>query len=415
MNAKYIFYFLALFYAVPVEGNIFRVGSNQHYKSVQRAIHAADSGDTILIHAGRYEEGSIVIDKRLTIIGLNMPVISGSKKYEVILINADGVHVEGLRIVDVGVSYLKDLAAIRIKDSDSVTIYGNDIYNAFFGIYVAKSHYATISNNQVIGQAIQEHNSGNAIHLWACTHATIQNNTVKHHRDGIYLEFVDHSTIISNYSSNNLRYGLHFMFSNYDEYNHNVFTNNGAGVAVMFSRYIEMCYNTFSHNWGPAAYGLLLKEIYDAVVEYNLFHTNSTAIHAEGVTRTLIQLNNFERNGWALNVGGSCMDNLITFNNFVNNTFDIIGSSNGLNTVYENNYWSNYSGYDLDKDKVGDVPHRPVKLFNYILNRVPESIVLLRSPFVDLMSVAEKISPVFTPENIIDLKPATRKFHVENP
>jgi nitrous oxidase accessory protein len=388
------------------------VGEGQSISTIKEGIRLSSVGDSIILHPGKYEEGALEIDKSISLIGLNYPVISGSGEYEVLHISADSVWIEGLIIMDVGVSYLKDLAAIRVDNSNHVTITKNKILNAFFGIYFAKSHFAEITYNEVKGNAIHQHNSGNAIHLWSCHTAMIRHNHVLRHRDGIYLEFVDSSFIINNISQENLRYGLHFMFSNYDEYNHNDFSENGAGVAVMFSKFIDMCHNTFSQNWGAAAYGLLLKEIYDGTIEYNNFHTNSTAIHAEGVTRVLMQFNTFKENGWALNVSGSCMNNVITRNNFINNTFDIIGGTNQLNTDYTHNFWSEYSGYDLNKDKIGDIPHRPVKLFNYIIDRVPESIVLLRSPFVDLLSVAEKISPVFTPKNIIDQKPSITRFDV---
>jgi nitrous oxidase accessory protein len=70
--------------------------------------------------------------------------------------------------------------------------------------------------------------------------------------------------------------------------------------------------------------------------------------------------------------------------------------------VFENNYWSSYTGYDLDKNGIGDVPYRPVKLFSYIVNRTPETIILLRSLFIDIIDFSEKVSPVFTPDNLFD-------------
>lgn len=413
MKNKSFAIFLAIFLPFGTLANTISVGKGKDFNTIKSALNASNNGDTILIYNGLYAEGALEIEKKICIIGINLPRISGSKKFEVLNIKADSVRVEGLRIVDVGISYLKDLAAIRVSQSHHVTITGNRIENAFFGIYLAKSHNAEITYNEIHGQAKSEHNSGNAIHLWSCNNAMIRSNSVSNHRDGIYLEFVENSFVMNNLSEKNLRYGLHFMFSNHDEYNHNIFRYNGAGVAVMFSRFIDMCHNTFSNNWGPSAYGLLLKEIFDGNIENNIFHTNSTAIHAEGVSRTKINYNNFQENGWALNISGSNLKNEITANNFLNNTFDIIGHTRDLTTSYDHNYWSEYSGYDLDKDQIGDVPHRPITLFTYIIEQVPESIVLLRSPFVDLMSVAEKISPIFTPKNVIDNTPSTKKFYVK--
>ena len=105
-------------------------------------------------------------------------------------------------------------------------------------------------------------NSGNAIHLWYCKNITITGNHAERHRDGIYLEFVDNSVVENNHVINNLRYGLHFMFSDNDQYINNRFLSNGAGVAVMFSKTIKMVNNEFSNNWGSSSYGLLLKRYY---------------------------------------------------------------------------------------------------------------------------------------------------------
>lgn len=92
-------------------------------------------------------------------------------------------------------------------------------------------------------------------------------------------------------------------------------------------------------------------------------------------------------------------------NNFLNNAFDLSYNSNLNDNLFEGNYWSEYSGYDLDKDGIGDVPYRPVKLFSFIVNKTPETIVLLRSLFIDIINFSEKVSPVFTPDNLTDAHP----------
>ena len=319
---------------------------------------------------------------------------------------------EGLQIQNVGTSYLEDRAGIRVKRVRNCHIQNNRLHNTFFGIYLEHALDTKIYNNEVVGEAEEEMSSGNAIHLWYCKRIEVKGNKVSHHRDGIYLEFVDNSLITENVSEDNLRYGLHFMFSNEDEYSKNVFRRNGAGVAVMFSKKINMTENTFELNWGKASYGLLLKEIYDAEIINNEFRENTIGIYVEGSTRVNYHSNNFISNGWAMKVSGGCLDNKINENNFIANTFDLSLHNAANNNSFDNNYWSDYTGYDLDKDGKGDVPYRPVKLFNYIVNRTPEATVLLRSLFVDLINFSEKVSPVFTPKNVLDHTPYMKRIKI---
>ena len=302
-------------------------------------------------------------------------------------------------------SYLKEHSAIRIKDKKNFYLAKNKIDSCFFGIYLQHAKDGIIENNIIIGNATTEAESGNGIHAWYCKRVVIRDNIIKGNRDGIYLEFVDESTVENNLSEDNKRYGLHFMFSNDDSYLNNVFKNNGVGVAVMFSRRIKMIDNEFSFNWGGSSYGLLLKEILDAEIRNNTFEQNTLGIFVEGSNRVNYFHNSFIRNGWAIKFSGGCEDNEIHRNNFINNSLDLVINSNLNSNKIHHNYWSNYSGYDLDKDKIGDVPYYPVKLFYYVIDQTPEAIVLMRSLFVDLINYAEKVSPIFTPKDVFDNYP----------
>jgi nitrous oxidase accessory protein len=279
----------------------------------------------------------------------------------------------------------------------------------FFGIYLERSNNGKVYHNKIIGDAVDEYNSGNGIQLWYSHHVEVDGNIVQGVRDGIYLEFADNITINNNISTNNLRYGLHFMFSNDDVYTDNTFENNGAGVAVMFSKRIKMAGNLFKKNWGAASFGMLLKEINDAEIIGNTFEENTIGINIEGSNRIEYKNNNFISNGWAVKVLGACYTNSFSNNNFLYNSFDISYNSKLNDNVFEKNYWSNYTGYDLDKDGIGDVPYRPVKLFSYVVNRTPETIILLRSIFMDIIDFSEKVSPVFTPDNLLDNMPLMKR------
>jgi nitrous oxidase accessory protein len=381
------------------------------FATIAEAIQKADPGDTLLIEPGVYKENSLLIDKKLTLIGREMPVIDGEFKGEVITVQADSVTIDGLFIKNVGTSYTADFAAIRFRRSRFFIVQNVRLETLFFGIYLEKSSDGILRNNRIEGEAKAEYNSGNGIHAWESDRLQVYGNDITGTRDGIYFEFVDDSKVWKNRSWNNLRYGLHFMFSNDDSYTQNRFENNGAGVAVMFSKNIEIRENLFKENWGPASYGLLLKEINDAEIHQNRFTGNTTGLHVEGCNRINYTRNLFESNGWAIKMMGASFTNVFTRNNFIANTFDVSFSGGRINdNTFNSNYWSEYTGYDLDRDGVGDVPFRPVKLFSYIVNKTPESIMLMRSFFVDLVNFSEKVSPVFTPDNLMDESPNMTKF-----
>ena len=397
---------------VLVVSNTISVCDTCQISSIKQGIELAEDGDKLIIQGGFYSESSIFIDKQLHIKGIDFPIFDGnnSRQEEVFIIQSDSVTIEGLQIQNVGPSYIKDLAAIRVQRKKHFTIKNNKIIGSMFAVYLEYADSGIVKNNEIIGNEVDVLSAGNGIHAWYCNDIDIIGNKVDSQRDGIYFEFVNNSVITDNICTNNLRYGLHFMFSNHDKYNNNIFMNNGAGVAVMFSNNIQMRKNTFTDNWGGSSYGLLLKEIYDAEIENNEFVRNSIGIRVEGSSRVNYIHNEFLSNGWAIKIAGGCYDNIISSNNFISNSFDLSLESAVNNNVLNGNYWSGYSGYDLDKDGIGDVPHRPVELFNYIVTKTPEATVLLRSLFLDLINLSERVTPIFTPENVYDNSPKMKNI-----
>ncbi len=400
---------LLFFMGTSLWAKTIQVCASCEVKTIKGGIAIAAEYDTLLIKKGTYREFNIVIDKPLTLLGQEFPIIDGEDRGEIIRIVSDNVTVDGLNLINVGTSYTTDHAAIRVVKSENFILQNLVLEKLFFGIYLERSNHGKVYHNKIIGDAVDEYNSGNGIQLWYSHNVEVDRNIVQGVRDGIYLEFSDHITINDNESTNNLRYGLHFMFSNDDVYTNNIFERNGAGVAVMFSKRIKMVGNIFRKNWGSAAFGMLLKEINDAEIIGNTFEENTIGINIEGSNRIVYKNNDFISNGWAVKVLGACYTNSFINNNFLYNSFDISYNSKLNDNVFEKNYWSNYTGYDLDKDGIGDVPYRPVKLFSYIVNRTPETIVLLRSLFMDIIDFSEKVSPVFTPDNLLDAMPLMKK------
>ncbi|PWH81317.1 nitrous oxide reductase family maturation protein NosD [Brumimicrobium oceani] len=378
-------------------------------KTIKEGIKQAKPHQKVIIKAGVYKEHMLIIDKPLTLITTEKATIDGENQGDIIQIFADSVTIDGFQIIHVGSSHTTDYSAIRVDKAAHFLIQNLELRKIFFGVMLAKAKHGTITNIKVYGDAVQQHNSGNAIHLWHSHHILIDKNELYKSRDGIYLEFSDDCIISNNISRENIRYGLHFMFSNRDEYRNNTFENNGAGVAVMFSKKITMIDNHFQYNWGSASYGLLLKEINDAEIIGNTFQENTIGINVEGSNRINYKNNDFRSNGWAIKVNGACYNNVFIQNNFLYNSFDVSYNSKMNNNSFNENFWSGYTGYDLDKDGLGDIPYRPVKLFSYVVNRTPNTIILMRSLFVDIIDFSESVSPAFTPDNLMDERPLMKQ------
>ncbi len=389
-----------------------RAGKHQQYPSVQQAINAAAAGDTVWVEAGNYYEKNIVINKPLLLTGDKYPVLDGEYKYEIISVRADNVTVKGLKLVHSGISSMDDIAGIKIYNTRNVVISGNILLDAFFGIYVQGGINCTVENNQLRASSQTEQQSGNGIHCWKSDSLRIIGNEVSGHRDGIYFEFVTNSIIWRNLSSRNIRYGLHFMFSHNDAYISNIFRNNGAGVSVMFTHGVKMYNNFFEDNWGDGAFGLLLKEISDSYVNGNRFTNNTSGIFMEGVTRVQVERNLFKSNGWGMKIQASCMDNTITGNNFMSNTFDIGTNGSLVLNSFNRNYWDKYEGYDLNRDNTGDIPFHPVSLFSVIVEKNPAAMVLFRSFMTTMLDKTERVLPSLTPENLRDDFPVMKPLHL---
>ena len=385
--------------------NTIVVGKNQSTNTLRQGIKIAKAGDTVLLHKGVYKEGNIIIDKTIYLIGVDQPVLDGDNKNEILTLTGSNILIRGIHFVNAGYSSMNDYAAIKIIDATNIVIEGNNISNTFFAIHIANSTYSVIRGNTIRGNNKSEHLSGNGIHLWKCSNMTIEGNSIRGHRDGIYFEFVTESVIRKNLSENNIRYGLHFMFSHSDHYIQNTFRNNGAGVSVMFSKKVNMEGNHFEENWGPSAYGILLKEITDSYISNNTFLKNTVGIYMEGTSRIQIEKIAFKNNGWAVKVQASCDDNSFSHNNFNGNSFDIATNGTMMLNKFFNNYWDKYEGYDINKDGIGDVPYHPVSMYAMVVEQNPTTLILMRSFIVSLLDKAEKAIPSITPEDLVDNKP----------
>jgi nitrous oxidase accessory protein len=405
MFKKILFFFILAGMTNVCYGKTLRVGKQAKYRTIKSALKACNDGDTVIVEKGLYKEGNIVIKKSITFLGENRPVLDGDRKFEVLSVKANNTTIKGFKIQHSSYATLDDPGGIKVYDSHNVKILDNILYDNFFGIYIQYCRQVLIKDNKIVAFGKEEQEIGNGIHCWQSDSLQIIHNDISGNRDGIYFEFVTHSVVWRNLSYNNIRYGLHFMFSHDDAYFTNLFRNNGSGVAVMFTKRVIMMNNSFDKNWGDANYGLLLKELTDCTMSGNRFTENTSAVFMDGCSRIIMKKNEFRANGWGLKMQANCTDNYMENNNFIGNTFDVSTNGNLTLNIFNENYWDKYEGYDLNKDKIGDVPYHPLSLYSVIVEVNPPAMLLYRSFMVTLLDKSEKLMPSLTPEDFVDKRP----------
>lgn len=397
------------FYPCVIHSKTIIVCKNCPISTLKSAIGFAQKGDTIQIKSAIYKEGFLPITKSISIIGEKGVVIDGLKEKHVFAVYADGVHIENLKVTGSGISDLTEFAGVYAEKINGCHFENLILEDNVYGFYLSETSHCTIKNSYSIGNAENEVMGGNGIHLWSSSDNTILGNHLAKHRDGIYLEFSERLIIESNEAKENIRYGMHFMFSSHNHFAKNIFNNNSAGVAVMYSKDIIMTENIFMENWGESSNGILLKDISDSTLSKNRFEGNTIGVFADGITNLKFVNNDFLNNGWGIKILGNTDYNKIIDNNFKNNVFDISTNTKSTTNEFFNNFWDHYQGYDLDNDQVGDVPHKTIHFFGYWIAVYPFLMVLYESPVVLFLQGIEKAFPIVTPIEFEDQHPRMKE------
>jgi nitrous oxidase accessory protein len=231
----------------------------------------------------------------------------------------------------------------------------------------------------------------------------IEGNTIEDGRD-VLLWYSDNVTVRRNISRRN-RYGFHTMFANNAHFEDNEITDNSVGIYLMYGRGYTLERNRINKNRGPSGYAIGLKEVDVYRIDGNLLAGNRVALYLDGspLTRRAgkagITNNTIAGNDIGISILPAVKGNLIQNNNFIDNIeqFTIQGRGNAKNNRIEANYWSDYIGYDRNRDAVGDQPYESRKLFGQLMDREPKLRLMLFSPAHDAIEFIGKAMPAVQP------------------
>lgn len=407
---------LALFaLAMGAKADVLTVPSQ--FQTPRAAIAAANPGDTIQVRAGTYT-GPFTLDKSLTLEGIGKPILRGTGHGSVVTVTADHCTIRGFLIERSGNDLTAEDSGILLKSSDN-RIEENELRDVLYGIYLYHAERNTIRRNTIRGRREMEVGErGAGLHVWNSPDNRIEDNTISDARDGMYIQNSPRNTVLRNRVSR-LRYGLHYMNSDDNRFEENTFSHNVAGAAIMYSRRIELRRNAFAHNRGFSSFGILFQDCEDSLAEENAIVNNATGIFMEALRRSAFRRNVIAGNDLAIQMFQNADRVLFARNNFIDNLSPLHLVGKRSNTLWQENgrgnYWSDYEGYDLDGDGVGDVPHKVQNVFQYLEGNSPRLRLYLNSAAAQALAGAEKTFPIIKGSSERDAAPLTRPEKIEIP
>lgn len=380
------------------------------------AIAAAEPGKLITVPAGVYP--AITIDRPLTLVGEAGAIIDAGGEGDVVRVQAADVTLRNLVIRGTGASVDRENAGVSAT-APRVTIEGCRLSDVLFGIILTSAPGSVIRGNHLLGKDLDIARRGDAIRIWQSAGTVVEGNTVERSRD-VVVWYSSDTRLVGNTVVDG-RYGLHTMYTDSCVMEDNHVDRNSVGIFMMYSRDLRARRNVITGNRGPSGFGIGLKDVDGVVLEDNLIAGNRVGINLDTSPTRQDLHHHHRRNILAFNdVGVAFMpavrNNRFESNAFVENIENVAimggGAFEGQNSFTvdgRGNYWSDYRGFDLDADGVGDIEYRATGLFEDLMDREPKLRFFLFSPAQQAIDLAARSFPVVTPRpKVVDAAPLTR-------
>jgi nitrous oxidase accessory protein len=412
--------------------------------ALQDAVDSAAHGDVLVVQGNHY--GSVKITRSLTLQGEPGAALIGNGQGNVITIAAPGVILRGFTIRGSG----KDLEAMDAgvfveQSARDAVVEQNQIEGNLYGIYLHGAENALARGNQIAGlQEGRVNESGNGVSVWNAPGAKVLDNDIRFGRDGIFV-IASRNNVFRGNRFHDLRFAVHYMYTNDSEISDNVSTGNAMGFAIMFSHRLTVRGNLSD---GDRDYGLLFNFANGSDISANIvrgrlqpasrwargsLHNKETSEHGlplqdepkltlatgarNGPEKCVFIYNSNQnrfRDNWfegceiGIHFTAGSEGNQIEGNAFVKNRNQVkyVGSRYlDWSKDGRGNYWSDNPGFDLDGDGIADTAYRPNDLVDKVLWTAPQAKILANSPAVQVLRWAQSQFPALLPGGVVDGRP----------
>ena len=374
--------------------------------ALQRAIAGAAPGDVLTLEKGLYS-GAITIDRPLSLIGVEGAEINGEGNGTTVTIAARDVTLRGLTVTGSGLSSQDLDAGIKIlKGADRARVEDNRVIGNLHGIDIHGGKDALVTGNTIEGTRNPKMNDrGNGIYVWNSPGAVVANNSVRWGRDGIFAN-ASRDDIFRDNLFRDLRFAVHYMYTNDSEVTGNISIGNHLGFAIMFSNKIAVKDNL---SLGDRSNGVMLNYANNADISGNMVRGGALkCLFIYNAHKNLIYRNRFEGCGIGIHFTAGSERNVLTENSFIGNREQVkyVGTKH-VEWSFEGrgNYWSDHPAFDLNGDNIADSVFRPNDLMDHILWSQPAAALLTGAPAVQLVRWSQKNFPATLPGGVLDSFP----------
>lgn len=379
---------------------------------LETALRSAAAGDTVLLGAGVHA-GPVLVEKSLILKGEPGAIVDGGGRGRVIAVTSADVAIMGLTVRNSGSSLAKmDAGIVLGKTAHRARVEGNRLEGNLFGIYVLGPDDALVRGNVVIGRRdLRENERGNGIQLWRTPGTRVIGNDIRYGRDGIFVETSENNVFRGN-RMRDLRFAIHYMYTNKSVVEDNLSIGNDIGYAIMFSHRLVVRGNL---SQGDREQGMLFNYANRSAIENNIVRPGagnragpSRCVFMYNANRNRFRSNHFTGCRIGIHFTAGSERNVIAGNAFIGNRRQVkyVGtralewSQNG-----RGNYWSDNAGFDLDGNGTADAPYRPNNLVDRIVWSHPAAKILLNSPATQMLRFMQSHFPALYPGGVVDSAP----------
>jgi len=378
---------------------------------LQAAIDQASPGDSLILQAGVHP-GPIVIDRPLRLLSKSAGIIDGRGRGRVVTIAAPDVTLRGVTIRNSGDSLATEDSGIFVtQEGDRALVEQNFLDGNLIGVYLKGPEDARVSNNTIIGSRNPHVNDrGNGVQLWNTPGSIVEGNDISFGRDGIFVTTSRNNIFRAN-RFQDLRFAVHYMYTNNSTVQDNVSRGNHVGYALMYSNQLIVRNNLSDHDRDR---GLFLNYANESAISDNRIAGAEKCLFIYNANMNQISDNHFSRCDIGIHFTAGSEGNDVHGNAFVENRTQV----KYVGTRYiewslegRGNYWSDNPAFDLDDNGVADQPYRPNGLVDQLVWRHPLAKLLLNSPAMQVLRWAQSEFPSLHPGGVTDSAPLMASDH----